>query len=54
MSFRKKKVKKNSNTTKGSVTRKQHEIHAGMKTHTGMKKIYVTRVFHFEVKLMPA
>ena len=42
------KIKKNSNTTKGPVTRKQHEI------HTGMKKNYVTRVFHFEVKLMPA
>ena len=36
------------NPTKGSVTRKRHEIYAGM------KKIYVTRVFHFGVKLMPA
>ena len=35
-------------STKGLVTRKLHEIHAGM------KKIYVTRVFRFGVKLMPA
>ena len=30
-------------STKGLVTRKLHEIHAGM------KKIYVTRVFHSEL-----
>ena len=34
--------------SEGSVTRKRHEIHAGM------KKIYVTRMFHFGVKLMLA